>query len=91
MSVNVVIGSRVEVIGKGVLGTVEFVGTTSFASGKWVGVTLDEAKGKNDGSVEGTPYFSCPPNHGIFVRQAQIALLGEDGNKSNSKLVQLIK
>jgi dynactin complex subunit len=80
-SQNLVVGSRVEVIGKGVTGTVAFVGPTDFASGKWIGVVLDEAKGKNNGVVQGKPYFDCPDDHGLFVRQTQVSLL-EDGNKS---------
>ncbi len=43
------IGTRVEVVGKGLIGTVKFAGMTAFASGKWIGVALDEPKGKNDG------------------------------------------
>ena len=65
-------GSPVEVIGKGQRGTVAFIGTTLFASGKWVGVILDEGKGKNDGTVQGKRYFTCEENHGIFVRQSQV-------------------
>nr|XP_009919383.1 PREDICTED: tubulin-folding cofactor B isoform X1 [Haliaeetus albicilla] len=65
------VGSRVEVIGKGHRGTVAYVGATLFATGKWVGVILDEAKGKNDGTVQGRRYFTCEENHGIFVRQSQ--------------------
>ncbi|XP_062305357.1 dynactin subunit 1-like isoform X3 [Osmerus eperlanus] len=71
------VGSLVEVIGKGQRGTVAYVGATLFASGKWVGVILDEAKGKNDGTVQGKRYFTCEENHGIFVRQSQIQLVDE--------------
>uniref|UniRef100_H3CYW8 Dynactin subunit 1 n=1 Tax=Tetraodon nigroviridis TaxID=99883 RepID=H3CYW8_TETNG len=77
------IGSLVEVIGKGQRGTVAYIGNTLFASGKWVGVILDEAKGKNDGTVQGKRYFSCEENHGIFVRQSQIQLV-EDGADTTS-------
>uniref|UniRef100_A0A3Q1BQH4 Dynactin subunit 1 n=1 Tax=Amphiprion ocellaris TaxID=80972 RepID=A0A3Q1BQH4_AMPOC len=67
------IGSIVEVTGKGQRGTVAYIGTTLFASGKWVGVILDEPKGKNDGTVQGKRYFTCEENHGIFVRQSQVS------------------
>uniref|UniRef100_A0A671VSC1 Dynactin subunit 1 n=1 Tax=Sparus aurata TaxID=8175 RepID=A0A671VSC1_SPAAU len=49
-----------------------YIGATLFASGKWVGVILNEAKGKNDGTVQGKKYFTCEENHGIFVRQSQV-------------------
>ncbi|XP_078061509.1 dynactin subunit 1-like, partial [Mustelus asterias] len=77
------VGSRVEVIGKGHRGTVAYVGATMFASGKWVGVILDDAKGKNDGTVQGKRYFTCEESHGIFVRQSQIQLV-EDGTDTTS-------
>uniref|UniRef100_A0A8B9I1Y8 Dynactin subunit 1 n=1 Tax=Astyanax mexicanus TaxID=7994 RepID=A0A8B9I1Y8_ASTMX len=77
------VGSLVEVIGKGHRGTVAYIGTTLFASGKWVGVILEEPKGKNDGTVQGKRYFTCLENHGIFVRQSQIQLV-EDGADTTS-------
>ncbi|XP_056868019.1 dynactin subunit 1 isoform X10 [Takifugu flavidus] len=77
------VGSPVEVIGKGQRGAVAFIGNTLFASGKWVGVILDEAKGKNDGTVQGKRYFTCEENHGIFVRQSQIQLV-DDGADTTS-------
>uniref|UniRef100_A0A672LM51 Dynactin subunit 1 n=1 Tax=Sinocyclocheilus grahami TaxID=75366 RepID=A0A672LM51_SINGR len=77
------VGSLVEVIGKGHRGTVAYIGNTLFASGKWVGVILDEPKGKNDGTVQGKRYFTCQENHGIFVRQSQIQLV-EDGADTTS-------
>ncbi|XP_076002826.1 dynactin subunit 1 isoform X2 [Genypterus blacodes] len=76
------VGSLVEVIGKGQRGTVAYIGTTAFASGKWVGVILDEAKGKNDGTVQGKRYFTCEENHGIFVRQSQIQLVDDGADTS---------
>lgn len=51
------IGMRVEVTGKGVQGEVAYFGNTAFASGRWVGVILDEPKGKNNGTVQGKSYF----------------------------------
>ncbi|XP_041724288.1 dynactin subunit 1 isoform X3 [Coregonus clupeaformis] len=77
------VGSVVEVIGKGQRGTVAYVGATLFATGKWVGVILDEPKGKNDGTVQGKRYFQCDENCGIFVRQSQIQLV-EDGSSATS-------
>ncbi|KAL3863717.1 hypothetical protein ACJMK2_005462 [Sinanodonta woodiana] len=72
------LGTKVEVVGKGVVGTVAYIGTTLFSTGKWIGVVLDEPKGKNDGTVQGKTYFTCPDNHGIFVRQSQITAVDDD-------------
>uniref|UniRef100_A0A8C1FDA7 Dynactin subunit 1 n=1 Tax=Cyprinus carpio carpio TaxID=630221 RepID=A0A8C1FDA7_CYPCA len=77
------VGSLVEVIGKGHRGTVAYIGNTLFASGKWVGVILEEPKGKNDGTVQGKRYFTCQENRGIFVRQSQIQLV-EDGTSPDT-------
>ncbi|KAF7657119.1 hypothetical protein LDENG_00032000 [Lucifuga dentata] len=77
------IGSTVEVTGKGQRGTVAYIGATLFASGKWVGVILDEPKGKNDGTVQGKRYFTCEENHGIFVRQSQIQVV-EEGSSATT-------
>ncbi|GAA5880816.1 hypothetical protein JCM16303_005127 [Sporobolomyces ruberrimus] len=56
-------------------GTVRFVGPTSFAAGKWVGVELDSNTGKNDGSVAGKRYFTCEEGRGVFVRDRMVKLL----------------
>ncbi|XP_034532295.1 dynactin subunit 1-like isoform X5 [Notolabrus celidotus] len=77
------IGSVVEVIGKGQRGTVAYIGATLFASGKWVGVILNESTGKNNGTVQGKRYFTCEDNHGIFVRQSQLQVV-DDGSSATS-------
>ena len=68
-------GTRVVVKDRNVRGTVRFSGNTLFSTGKWIGVELDEAVGKNNGSVSGKIYFLCDDEHGIFVRQNQIDVL----------------
>ena len=65
------IGARVR-LGNGWVGVVRFVGQTNFADGEWVGIELDEAYGKNHGSVHGVSYFSCAPDHGVFVRPDRV-------------------
>jgi len=79
---HIAVGNRVEVTGKNVRGKVAYVGTTEFATGKWIGVALDDAKGKNNGTVQGKSYFTCPDEHGIFVRQSQLVLLDGPDKKS---------
>jgi hypothetical protein len=54
--------------------TVRFVGPTQFASGVWIGVELDTPAGKNNGSVQGVPYFWCRPNYGLFLREENVSL-----------------
>lgn len=49
-------------------GVVAYIGETEFSTGTWIGVELDAPKGKNDGSIKGVRYFSCKPQHGMFVR-----------------------
>ncbi|KAK3908352.1 Dynactin subunit 1 [Frankliniella fusca] len=73
------VGQRVIVQDRGG-GSVAYVGSTLFAAGKWIGVILDEPKGKNNGTVQGKEYFKCGENHGAFVRQTQLTLLDEAGN-----------
>lgn len=68
------VGSRV-VVNSELSGTIRFVGTTSFQTGKWVGVELDEPLGKNSGVVQGKRYFDCKNNHGVFVRPTNVKLI----------------
>ncbi|XP_076758439.1 dynactin subunit 1 isoform X2 [Xylocopa sonorina] len=76
------IGQRVEVPGKDCQGVIAYIGHPSFATGKWIGVILDEPKGKNNGTIKGQSYFKCAENHGMFVRQSQLILLDEAGNRT---------
>jgi hypothetical protein len=55
-------------------GVVRYIGTTRFATGTWVGIELVEQKGKNSGTVDGEKYFTCAPNHGIFIRASRLDL-----------------
>ncbi|EME43893.1 hypothetical protein DOTSEDRAFT_71637 [Dothistroma septosporum NZE10] len=64
------VGDIVNVPGD-MFGAVRFVGTVKGKSGKFVGVELARefsARGKNDGDVDGTQYFSTSiPGSGIFL------------------------
>uniref|UniRef100_A0A4W5QRX8 CAP-Gly domain-containing protein n=1 Tax=Hucho hucho TaxID=62062 RepID=A0A4W5QRX8_9TELE len=53
-------------------GYVHFLGDTQFAPGQWAGIVLDEAIGKNDGSVAGVQYFQCEDGRGIFTRPSKL-------------------
>ncbi|ORX48475.1 hypothetical protein DM01DRAFT_255950 [Hesseltinella vesiculosa] len=68
------IGTKVLIHGENI-GTIRFIGTTSFQTGRWIGIELDEPKGKNAGVVQGKRYFECRAQHGVFVRPTQVQLL----------------
>lgn len=58
-------------------GNISFVGPIPSLPGPtgapWVGITLDEPVGKNDGSVpSGERYFRCGKNRGVFVRAERV-------------------
>ncbi|XP_052009518.1 CAP-Gly domain-containing linker protein 4-like isoform X2 [Xyrauchen texanus] len=70
-SIEMRLGERVLVVGQRT-GVVRFYGKTSFAPGFWLGIELDKPSGKNDGSVRGVRYFSCPPKHGVFAPPSRV-------------------
>lgn len=78
------VGARAQVQGK--IGLIRFVGTTSFQTGKWVGIELDEPQGKNSGVVQGKRYFECRTNHGVFVRPSQVKVLSEEGEDEGEEI-----
>ncbi|XP_054707616.1 CAP-Gly domain-containing linker protein 4-like [Uloborus diversus] len=65
-SIGVQIGDKV-FVGGAKVGILRYCGATQFAQGIWAGVELEEALGKNDGTLKGISYFKCPKNHGIFA------------------------
>ncbi|CAI8012145.1 CAP-Gly domain-containing linker protein 3, partial [Geodia barretti] len=54
-------------------GTVRFGGAIDFLGGQWAGIELDEAVGKNDGSLKGIRFFTCKPKFGLFVPMQRIS------------------
>ena len=54
-------------------GRIAYIGETQFAPGEWAGVVLDEAVGKNDGSVSGVRYFQCEAKRGVFSRVSKLS------------------
>ncbi|GFQ84695.1 centrosome-associated protein 350 [Trichonephila clavata] len=79
------INDRVNIIGKKSTGTIAFIGTTHFSDGLWIGVILDGPNGRNNGSYDGTRYFKCDKNHGIFVRPCQVKKLQVKSSETTRK------
>uniref|UniRef100_A0A8C1T3D6 Si:dkeyp-47f9.4 n=1 Tax=Cyprinus carpio TaxID=7962 RepID=A0A8C1T3D6_CYPCA len=75
-SMGLHIGDKVIIAGQKV-GTLRFCGSTEFAGGLWAGVELHQPVGKNDGSVAGVQYFTCPIKYGIFAPLSKVSKLSE--------------
>ncbi|XP_013390824.1 CAP-Gly domain-containing linker protein 3 isoform X2 [Lingula anatina] len=69
------IGDKI-VVGGVKTGFLRYCGPAEFATGIWAGIELEEAEGKNDGSVGGISYFKCSPKHGIFAPISKISKPG---------------
>ncbi|CAE6505546.1 unnamed protein product [Rhizoctonia solani] len=64
------VGDAVRIESLGMEGTLRFMGEIDGKNGMWAGVELAPTyagKGKNDGSVAGVRYFTCPPKCGVFT------------------------
>jgi dynactin 1 len=81
METSLAVGNRVTTTNGE--GTVRYVGPTSFASGKWIGIDLDAPTGKHNGTVQRKSYFTCREHHGIFVRPVAVKLVDVSPRKSD--------
>lgn len=69
------VGQKVEVAGKNIRGEIAYIGMTTFATGKWAGIVLSEPKGKNNGTIQGTSYFTVGEfNISVFFSSNSSAL-----------------
>ena len=63
------VGHRIYVLGIG-WGLLRYYGLHARKPGMRCGVELDSDNGKNNGSIDGYWYFSCPERHGLLVSSA---------------------
>ncbi|KDQ21188.1 hypothetical protein BOTBODRAFT_49876 [Botryobasidium botryosum FD-172 SS1] len=71
------LGDKVRIESLGMEGTLRFLGEADFKPGHWAGVELSggfAGKGKNNGTVGGIQYFSCPDKCGVFVATSKLSL-----------------
>ncbi|EPQ57410.1 hypothetical protein GLOTRDRAFT_92447 [Gloeophyllum trabeum ATCC 11539] len=71
------VGDNVRIESLGYEGTLKYLGEIDGKPGTWAGVELSggfAGKGKNDGTVNGKRYFSCPPQCGVFVAATKLSL-----------------
>uniref|UniRef100_A0A0N5AMS9 CAP-Gly domain-containing protein n=1 Tax=Syphacia muris TaxID=451379 RepID=A0A0N5AMS9_9BILA len=62
-------------VGKGIL---RYVGSIKGKQGLFCGVELEKQQGKHDGTYQGTAYFRCPMNHGVFAPVYKVKILTTD-------------
>ena len=79
------IGEKVYLLDKNLTGVLQFKGPVwGLKKGVWYGIEFhDGAHGRNNGSYNGTTYFYCKDNHGIFVRPDRVTKV-KDANESTS-------
>merc|ERR1712228_259306 len=87
---RVTVGDIVNVKSLKCRGVIRFIGPTKFKSNIiWYGIQLEEAKGKNNGSVDGVKYFQCYPKFGIFVKEEKIEIIERKKKKKCKKTKKL--
>ncbi|KAI5118934.1 hypothetical protein M0805_003758 [Coniferiporia weirii] len=70
------VGENVRIESLGFEGTLRYVGEIAGKPGEWAGVELSggfTGLGKNNGSVGGVQYFSCPEKCGVFVAYSKLS------------------
>ena len=69
------VGKRVSVQGYECKGTLRFFGKHKHTGVLRCGVELDEAVGKNNGTVRGFAYFKCSANHGVLCNPGKVTVM----------------
>jgi hypothetical protein len=69
------------------VGTVRFIGETHAKKDKvFYGVELDNAVGKNNGSIQNIKYFGpCQDKHGVFVTGSKVTPVPEKAQKPDAE------
>lgn len=84
VSSSIKVGANVGFKDSDLQGVVRYYGEPDFAKGLWVGVELEEPKGKNNGQVKGIQYFQCPDLHGLFCKPEKVVLLASPPTNSSA-------
>lgn len=45
-----------------------FIGQVHYTHGTYCGIVVDGEGGKNNGTIKGVKYFSCPERKGLMVK-----------------------
>ena len=74
---DMAVGMRVKtaILGKGFI---IFAGDVHFSRRKLIGVELDYAKGKHNGTVKRQRYFKTKKKHGAFVPPSSLKIIKEE-------------
>ncbi|KAF8813595.1 hypothetical protein BYT27DRAFT_7083346 [Phlegmacium glaucopus] len=70
------VGDNVRIESLGFEGTLRYLGEIDGKPGLWAGIELSGgfvSKGKNNGTVGGKQYFSCPDNCGVFIATTKLS------------------
>jgi len=82
------LNDRVEVEGS-LMGTIRYLGKTSFSPVLVAGIELDEPMGTNNGTFHDRQYFQCAQDHGFFTTIERLQLFNnEKSNRTENVLKQ---